>query len=277
MPIAPATEHVLHTRRSCLRLGTGAALLAAALPLLPGRALAQGEAWRQVPAIRALVGEAEPVAGGIELDLPLMTENGAAVPLGVRVDGPMTRADHVEALHLFASRNPAPELASFHFTPLAGRAEVQTRVRLNESQTVIAVARMSDGEIRIVERPVQVTTVGCLMVEDGAGDDGMEPRVRLPRELRAGEPAEILTMISHPMETGLRMDAAGNTPPERIIERFEARLDGAPALSATFYRSISANPYLRFYLAPPASAELTLEWVEDTGRRVVETAQLTVS
>lgn len=277
MSKSPASTDAALSRRNCLRLAGGGILLAA-MPLLPRPGLAgQAGTWRTFQPARDLIGTAEPVTEGIVLDLPLMSENGAAVPLGVRVEGAMTPAHHVESLHLFAPQNPSPELASFQFTPLAGRADIQTRVRLNESQTVIAIARMSDGQVRIAEHPIQITTIGCMLAEDDAGDDSMQARVRLPRDLKAGEPAEFLTMISHPMETGLRMDGEGNMRPQRIIEQFSAKLDGAPALTASLYRSVSANPYLRFYLAPAGSAELTLEWVEDTGRTVVETARLTVS
>lgn len=264
------------TRRQSLLLG-GSALLAA-MPLFAGGALAQSGAWQRIDAARDVVGEATPVTGNVELELPLVSEDGSSVALTVRVNSPMNESDHVEALHLFAPGNPTPELAVFRFTPLAGRADIETRIRLDKSQTVVAVAQMASGDVYLAEREIRVTTTGCLVRDDTYPEENvMQTRVRLPDSLTAGEPAEILTMINHPMETGLRTDASGETLPKRIIERFEARLDGEPALIADLHRSISANPYLRFYVAPRGDSELTLEWTEDTGESVRETASIQVS
>lgn len=264
------------TRRQSLLLGGGAVL--SAMPLFMAAAAAQSGAWQRLDEARDVVGDASPVAGGLSLDLPLLTEDGSAVPLAFHAEAAMDEADRVESVHLFAPGNPTPELADFHFSPLAGRAEIHTRVRLNESQTVIAVARMASGEVRVAEREIRVTTSGCLLRYDTYPEDGaMQARIRLPERLAPGEPAEVLTMINHPMETGLRTDASGETLPKRIIERFEARIDGEPAVTADLHRSVAANPYLRFHVAPRADSELTLEWVEDTGERVVETALLSVS
>jgi sulfur-oxidizing protein SoxY len=276
MKYRPADRHTGLSRRQSLLLGGGALL--ASMPLFMTGAAARSEAWQRVDEARELVGDATPESGGIALELPLVSEDGSAVSLTIRVDGPMNETDHVETVHLFAPGNPTPELAVFHFTPLAGRAEIQTRVRLNESQTVIAIARMRSGELRVAEREVRVTTTGCLMRDDTYPEsDLMQTRIRVPDSLAAGEPGEVLTIINHPMETGLRTDSSGETLPKRIIKRFEALLDGEPAIIAELHRSISANPYLRFHVAPREDSELTLIWVEDTGERVVETAMLQVS
>lgn len=272
-----------HPRPAGLSARSRTAALLLAPALLLGAALApsglqaaEGGTWRQVEAVRAVIGEAELQDGGLELDIPLMSENGAAVPVAVRVA--QAADDPVEVLHLFAPANPTPQIATFHFGPQAGRAEVQLRVRLNESQPVIAVARLRSGAVRVAERPVQITTVGCLAPSgDEATETEMQPRVRLPDSFRAGEPGEVLTLITHPMETGLRDGPDGTKLPKRIIERFEARLDGEAVLTAELNRSVSANPYLRFFVAPRGPGELSLEWVEDTGRRVVETARVTAS
>lgn len=263
------------TRRQGLLLGGGAIL--SAMPLFAAAAAAQPGAWQRLEEARQVVGDASPVIDGLTLDLPLVTEDGSAVPLAFHAEAAMDEADRVESVHVFAPGNPTPELAAFHFTPLAGRAEIHTRVRLNESQTVIAVARMASGEVRVAEREIRVTTTGCLLRDETYPEDGvMQARIRAPERLGPGEPVEVLTMINHPMETGLRTDASGETLPKRIIERFEARIDGEPAVTADLHRSVAANPYLRFYVAPREDSELILTWVEDTGARVIETAMLQV-
>lgn len=100
-------------------------------------------------------------SGRIRLGVAEIVENGNLVPITLAVDSPMTEADHVRRLYLVAERNPQALAASFTFTPLGGKAEVQVRVRLMESQTVFAVAEMSDGSLWIAEKSVQVTVGGC--------------------------------------------------------------------------------------------------------------------
>ena len=112
------------------------------------------EIWR-------LMGLVEPRDGRVELNVPAIAENGFVVPLGVKVPSPMTPDDHVKAIHVFAELNPWPTLASFHFGPLAGRAEVATRVRLARTGKVMAYAVMSDGTVWRAVRQVEVVIGGC--------------------------------------------------------------------------------------------------------------------
>ena len=100
--------------------------------------------------------------GPIALRLPAVAENGGQVPLTVSVESPMTEADHVTAIHVFATRNPTPGVASFHLSPALGRAEVQTRIRLAEDQRVVALARLSDGRVLRAAAEARVVTGGCL-------------------------------------------------------------------------------------------------------------------
>jgi sulfur-oxidizing protein SoxY len=92
----------------------------------------------------------------------VVAENGGQVPVTVLVDSPQTAAEHVSAIHIFATRNPTPGVASFRLTPLLARAEVQTRIRLSEEQRIIALAQMSDGSVRRAVAEVRVTMGGCL-------------------------------------------------------------------------------------------------------------------
>lgn len=101
-------------------------------------------------------------AGGITIELPQIAENGNSVPMRIKVDSPMSAADHVEKIHLVAERNPRPLVATFHFGPAAGRAEVATRVRLAGTQTVRVLAALSGGRFRLQEQEVLVTSAACL-------------------------------------------------------------------------------------------------------------------
>ena len=91
----------------------------------------------------------------------ILAENGNTVPVGFEVQSPMTGADHVKAVHLFAEGNPEPSVASIRFSPASGRAKAATRMRLAKTQNIVAVAEMSDGSVYMAKTEVKVTIGGC--------------------------------------------------------------------------------------------------------------------
>ncbi len=113
-------------------------------------------------AVRDFTGGAAPREGRVHLDVAPLVENGNTVPLSVSAESPMTAADHVSAIAVFNTRNPQRDVAIFHFTPRSGRAAVSTRIRLATSQTLVAVARMSDGSYWTTQSSVIVTLAGCI-------------------------------------------------------------------------------------------------------------------
>lgn len=233
----------------------------------------------RVEAVRRLIGDAKVQAGGLVLDLPMLSEDGSSIPLTLtlRGDVPVSEANFIRSVHLFASRNPTPEVASFDLSPLMERVQLATRIRLNETQHVVAVARTSQGAVFVAEREVRITASGCV-AQPGASpaSQQMQVRVRSPAKVKPGAPAEVVTLISHPMETGLATDAAGKTPPQRIIRTFEASFAGTMLLKATFHRSMAANPYLRFNFLPKGGGKLDLKWTEDSGRTAQYSGEIAV-
>jgi sulfur-oxidizing protein SoxY len=113
-------------------------------------------------AIRKVVGGAQVTPGRVKLELPPLVENGNTVPIAVSVESAMTAADHVKAIHVFNEKNPQPDVASFRFGPRAGRAGVATRIRLADTQTVVAIAELSDGSFWSASAAVVVTLAACL-------------------------------------------------------------------------------------------------------------------
>ena len=99
--------------------------------------------------------------GKVSIKAPEIAENGNAVPATVTVESEMTENAYVKALHIAADGNPNPGVASFTFTPLAGKAEIQLRVRLSQTQKLVAVAEMNDGSLFVASREVKVTIGGC--------------------------------------------------------------------------------------------------------------------
>ena len=94
----------------------------------PGTALAQVDTLD--PHVRALADGAPVRKGKVTLVLPQLADNGNSVPIRITVDSPMTAADHVKSIHLYSERNPVPNMANFYLGPRAGKAEINSRVRL---------------------------------------------------------------------------------------------------------------------------------------------------
>ena len=133
----------------------------AAIVVLPlGSASATPEAMAE--AIKKMVGDAPVRAERVKLDLPPLIENGNTVPLVVSVESPMTVSDYVKTIHVFNEKNPQPQVFTAQLSPRSGKAIVGTRIKLGDSQKVVAIAEMSDGKFYSASADVIVTLAACL-------------------------------------------------------------------------------------------------------------------
>jgi len=133
--------------------------LTASVVLSSSRAVA--EAADVEAAIKAISGGADIGDGKIKLKAPEIAENGNSVPISISVDSPMTEDSYVESVSIFADGNPNPEVVTFNFTPASGEAFASTRMRLAQTQNVVAVAKMNDGTFFTDSSNVKVTIGGC--------------------------------------------------------------------------------------------------------------------
>tara|TARA_A100000164_G_C21755811_1_gene699241 strand:- start:50 stop:532 length:483 start_codon:yes stop_codon:yes gene_type:complete len=147
------------SRRILLQFGGAGALALLSTSLLPG--LAKADAKAASESIKKLIGNKKIREGRITIEAPQIAENGNTVPIGFEVDSPMTDADHVKSVHIFADENPSPDVASFHFSAASGRAKANTRMRMIKTQNILAVAEMNDGSVFMAKAPVKVTIGGC--------------------------------------------------------------------------------------------------------------------
>jgi sulfur-oxidizing protein SoxY len=154
-------DEQMQTRRDVL---IGAASLAAGagiVSVLPVREASATPASMDA-AIKKVVGSAPLRKGKVTLNLPPIVENGNSVSVDVAVESPMTPDNHVKAIHVFNEKNPLPNVISAKLGPRAGQAKVSTRMRLADSQRVMAVAELSDGTFWSDEVEVIVTIAACL-------------------------------------------------------------------------------------------------------------------
>ncbi len=145
-----------HSRRETFKL---AGLAGLSFLLGPGSANATPE--EVASAISKLYGDKKFASGKIKLDVPEIAENGLVVPINVEVESPMTDADHVKAVHVFAEGNPLPNVISYKFTPACGKAAASARMRLAQTQDIVCIAEMSNGSLYMTKSQVKVTIGGC--------------------------------------------------------------------------------------------------------------------
>ena len=94
----------------------------------------------------------------------------------------------------------------------------------------------------------------------------VKPRVKVPKKAKAGEVVTIKSLISHPMETGLRKDKkTGELIPRKIINRFQASFNGQEVVDVVIEPAVSANPYFQFDMKVPESGTLSFKWTDDDG------------
>lgn len=153
-----------HGDRRAIMLSRRTAIAATATTaLLPWRAEAQpasGETF--AAAEQAILAGRVPVSAGVSLDTPPLSENGNSVDLTIRIDSPMTADDHVSSIYVLSEKNPFPRVAAFHIGPRAGRAEVATRIRLAETQSIVVLAETSKGAVHRGTREVIVILGACV-------------------------------------------------------------------------------------------------------------------
>jgi sulfur-oxidizing protein SoxY len=143
------------TRRQFLATAGGAGL---ALVVRPARATPAAMAQ----AIRQIAGEAEVKAGKVKLDLPPLVENGNSVAVTVSVESPMTAENYVKAIHVVTEKNPQPNVISVKLGPRSGKPDIQTRIRLADTQSVVAICELSDGSFWSHKVDVILTLSACL-------------------------------------------------------------------------------------------------------------------
>ena len=131
--------------------------------LFPLRAVAQANAHVSTtdPLIVSFTKGASVMPGRVKLELPILADSGFSVPMTVRVESPMTEGDYVRTVLVVADKIPQRDVCWFYLGPRAGRAEVSSRIRLNGTQRVVAIAQLSDGTFWSDARDIEVREAAC--------------------------------------------------------------------------------------------------------------------
>lgn len=225
---------------------------------------------------RAIRTDAGPV---LSIDAPVRADDAAIVPVSIRTPGPRSDRRFVRKLYLVIDGNPSPVAAIFTFAADGGRADIETRVRIEQYSPIRAIAEMDDGELFMAARFIKASG-GCSAPagkdQEAALANVGKMRLRLDREVKLGEPNLVQLMVSHPNTSGLAMDQLTRLyAPPYFVRRVEVSYGGQPVMSADVDFSISENPNFRFYFVPRAAGELSAR-VVDT-RDIAYTARLAVT
>ena len=253
-------------------LVAGAFLGGALAPLGGVAAEPAAEPW---PQLRKLLFADRPIsedaAAVIELDAPVRAEDAAVVPVAIRARAAQTPEKYIRKIYLVIDRNPSPVGVVFTLTPDSGRADIETRVRIEEYTDVRAIAEMNDGRLYMAKRFVKASG-GC---SAPAGKDLQEAMARMGRmkfrvdgDLKPGQPALAQLMISHPNVSGLAMDQVTRLyAPPHFVRKVDVTYGGRPIISAEVDFTISENPNFRFYFVPRGEGELKAEVVDTSDLR----------
>jgi sulfur-oxidizing protein SoxY len=216
--------------------------------------------------------------GVVVLETPKRAEDAAVVPIAIRAQFPQTEHRYIEKLWLIIDNNPSPIAAVFHFTRESGRADIETRIRVEQYTFIRAIAQTNDGNLHMVTNYIKASG-GCSAPssKDAAAANAAlgKMRLRVDDALAVGRPARAQLMISHPNDSGLAMDQlTRNYAPPHFVRSVEVRYAGKLVLSADVDFSISENPNFRFYFIPGSDEELDVKVVDSQDLEFVASVKL---
>lgn len=225
------------------------------------------EIW---PKVRLGLFQDRPIEEGegsiLQLEAPERAADAAIVPLSIKTQFVQSPEKYIRKIYLIIDKNPSPVGAVFHLTPDSGRADIDTRVRIEEYTDVRAIAEMSDGKLFMTTKYVKAAG-GC-SAPAGKDQEAALARIgkmkfRLDDKIALNQPNVAQLMISHPNNSGLAMDQLTRLyVPAHFVRRVEVTYAGRPILTADIDFTISEDPNFRFYFVPREEGELKAQVVD---------------
>lgn len=209
---------------------------------------------------------ADNAADVIRLEAPKRAEDAATVPVAIRTGIAQTPARYIRKVYLLVDNNPSPIAAVFEFTPDSGRADIETRIRIEQYTDVRAVAEMNDGSLYMATQFVKASG-GCSAPAgkdaEAAAKNAGRIKFRVEDAAAPDQPAIAQLAISHPNSSGLVLDQVTRLyQPAYYVRTLAVSYSGKPVLKADIDFSISENPNFRFYFMPGSGGELKAEIVD---------------
>ena len=201
----------------------------------------------------------------ISLKAAVRAEDASTVPISIKTHVDQTAAKYIQKVYLLIDRNPSPIAAVFSFTPQSGRADIDTRVRIEQYTHMRAIAEMNDGKLYMATHYIKASG-GCSApsgtLPDLSNFKG-KAKIKVDRALKPDQPTLAQLMIQHPNASGLAKDQLTHLyQPAYYVRTINVTYGGKPILSADVDFSISENPNFRFYFLPGDGGELKAEAVD---------------
>jgi sulfur-oxidizing protein SoxY len=216
----------------------------------------------------------------VTLQVPPRAQDAAVVPVSISTHIGQTPERYVSKLYLLIEQNPSPVAGIFSFTPESGRADIDTRVRVEDYTWMRAIAETNDGKLYMSARYVKAAG-GCSAPYATAPDfDAFTPRMKLKVEasVAPGQPGLAQLMIQHPNSSGLARDQMTQLYiPAYYVRSIEVTYAGRPVLQAQIDFSISENPNFRFYFLPQQGGELKAVAVDTKDRTIQGSVRVDVA
>ena len=206
--------------------------------------------------------------GVVALEVPGRAQDASVVPVSIRAGFAQGEGRSIERVWLVVDGNPSPIAAIFRFTPRSGRADIDTRIRVEQYSYVRAIAATSDGSYHMAAHYVKASG-GCSAPppsEAAADANARLGRMRIVVDpaAQSGSPASVRLQVSHPNDSGLAMDQLTRTyAPAHFVRTLEVRQGGELVMSADLDFAISENPYFRFRMVAAEGAPLEARVVDN--------------
>ncbi|HQR61223.1 MAG TPA: quinoprotein dehydrogenase-associated SoxYZ-like carrier, partial [Methylophilaceae bacterium] len=214
----------------------------------------------------------------IKLEGPKRAESGAQVPITLTVDQNLNNPDAIKKVYVIVDANPIPLAATYHFTPLNGKAQISTRIRMETDSFIHAVGETANGKLYMTAITIRAAG-GCGGAVDG--DDtairAASGKIKLSVEepIKFGEANAATFLIKHPMFTGLQRDlASGGYKPAFYINKVAFSYGGKPVMHVDFAVGVAEDPYLRFYYLPDAPGALEVKADDNEGKSFTQSVEV---
>jgi sulfur-oxidizing protein SoxY len=205
----------------------------------------------------------------VQLTLSARAEDAAIVPVVIRTTAPQTAQHYIKKLWLVIDNNPSPIGIVFNLSPNSGRADIEARVRIENSTFVRAIAETNDGALFMDVKPI--SAAGGCSGPGGADESAMASmgrmKIRLEDDVELNKPTLAKLMVSHPNFSGLSKQDTR----VQYVKHLVVSYAGREIMSADIDFTISKNPTFNFYFLPTESGELKAEIV-DTNELKFETS-----
>jgi sulfur-oxidizing protein SoxY len=206
----------------------------------------------------------------IKLEAPRRAENGAQVPVTLTIDNKLSDENAIRKAYLFVDANPIPMVAIYNFTPLSGKAQISTRIRMETDSYVRVIGEAPDGKLYMSALVIRASG-GCAGPPAGGDPNALrlaagKIKMNVDTPAKYGEANAATFMLKHPQLTGLQRDlASGGYIPAFFVQKVEFTYNGKLVMQADTTIAMAEDPYLRFYYLPdgPGTLAVTVKDNED--------------